>query len=865
MEGPLVDMVLLGLLVTFFGIQQRRRSQPYFRFWFAGWILIFFSFLFWEARSAVPLLAAHREALRTDTLYLGGLAFLLSFVVRPNKSVRTALLGLIVAAPACVLNWLACADSLHFIALSITVFTLQAAFIHLTVDLLPRAWKERRAALTAFCASCGVAMITLAYVARPEEIMQVALAQVFIVCAILFAGTGNGKGLDWVIGILGFLGWGVAFLFENLLHPQLLAHGTLFQLWNLPKYAVGFAMTLRIFEAARDDVEGLADRYKDLYEDFRLLYENHPLPMWIVDAATGHFLSANAAACNGYGYSQEEFLSLTAGEVHQAEPVDTKPRLAIEGVRESEQAAQADPEAQSEASAAPRMQHRLKDGTLIAVEVTEHEILFQGREARFVMAVDVTQREKLNDELFHRAQHDTLTGLPNRALLNDRLEQALLRSARDRKKAVLFTMDVDRFKLINDTHGHLIGDECLKAIAERLKVRIRSVDTIARTGGEEFTAIIGGLNTAEDADKIASMFLRLFDSPLRLPDQELKLSMSIGAAIYPDDGEDAETLRRKSDQALYHAKRLGRNRFAVASREVCATFDRAMAVEIALRDALRNGGFELYFQPVYNMDGCASHFEALLRMRPGAQPIFEPSVFIPIAEECGLIVPIGNWVVETACEALVEWRRLGGDQITVAINVSGKQLVQREFGAFVLDTLEEHGLPPSALELELTETSLMAEPVIIRDAMEELAREGIRFSIDDFGTGYSSLARIADLPISLLKIDRSFIAQLDTAQRTDGIVAAIIHMAQTLNVAIVAEGVENASQLNHLLRRGCDLYQGYFLSKPISTADLAEALATHSPILFAHPNFSHTRVAVSKRVRLTNQLPAFAAGTKGAA
>jgi diguanylate cyclase (GGDEF)-like protein len=428
-------------------------------------------------------------------------------------------------------------------------------------------------------------------------------------------------------------------------------------------------------------------------------------------------------------------------------------------------------------------------------------------------------------------------------------------------------MDADRFKLINDTFGHLVGDEALKAIAERLKLRIRSVDTIARTGGEEFTAIIGGLNSSEDAEKIAAMLVRLFDAPLNLPSQDLKVSLSVGGAVYPDDALDADTLRKRSDQALYHAKRMGRNRYALASREVCASFDQALAVEMALREALRADGFELCFQPIFDSDGCAHHFEALLRMKPQKHGVYVPNLFIPIAEECGLVVPIGNWVVEEACRQLAVWRRRGCEHASIAINVSGKQLLQKGFGALVVRKLQQYGLPASALQLELTETSLMSEPVLIREAMAELAETGIRFAIDDFGTGYSSLARLADLPISLLKIDRSFTAQLDPAQtlarRGDGIVTAIIHMAQTLLVQVVAEGVENEGQLNLLLRRGCDLFQGFYLATPMSGEQVAAALQDRTSGLHHNPHFSQTRVAVSKRVRRSAQLPSLLPAGEG--
>jgi len=853
LEGPLVDIVLLGLLVTFFGIQQRSRPQLYFRLWFAGWILVLVSFLAWELRLVTPLFVSIRHMIKLDSLYIGGLAFLLSFVIRQGRGLQAFLIGLSVALPACVLFEISDDRVPHFRMVFLFILVLETAFIHMTFTLLPRQWKRRRLWLGLLSVFFGVLMVIVARTEQRHDLEPWILAQVFGSAAILFSATGTRRSLDWFVGTLGFSAWGLAYPVAGLLqHDPRLLH-LLFELWNLPKYAVGFAMTLRIFEGARNDIVHLADRYKDLYGDFRLLYEHHPLPMWIYDAGSSDFLSANAAATKSYGYSQDEFLAMNIEQIVLPEtPSSTGAEAGESGSHPvSEEAG--------------RVHHRRKDGSVLAVELTEHDILFQGREARFVLAVDVTEREKLNQELFHRAQHDALTGLPNRLLLDDRIAQCLRRSSRDNKKSVLFTMDVDRFKLINDTHGHLVGDETLKAISDRLRGRIRSVDTIARTGGEEFTAIIGGINSPEDAEKIGAMFVRLFDTPLSLPNQDLKVSISIGGAIYPDDATEAEMLRKKSDQALYHAKRLGRNRFAFASREVCASFDQAMSVEMALREALKNDGFELFFQPMYDTDGRAVHFEALLRMKPENPQVFDPALFLPVAEESGLSIPIGNWVVQEACRHLVHWRSAGPNGISVGINVSGKQLLQKGFSSFVLDTLAENQLPPTALQLELTETSLMGEPALMRESMEQLAGRGIRFAIDDFGTGYSSLARLADLPISLLKIDRSFIAQLDRAKRSDGIVTAIIQMAQTLNVLVVAEGVESELQLNLLLRRGCDLYQGAYLSAPLSAYEAFLAIVDMDSALLAHPHFSQTRVAVSKRVRRAGQLPGLAIVGDGAA
>jgi diguanylate cyclase (GGDEF)-like protein/PAS domain S-box-containing protein len=841
----------LGLLVIFFGIQQRTRPQLYFRYWFVGWLMVFVSFLAWEIKFIDPPIHVLAHTLKLDFVVCGGLAFLLSFVAREGKIRPAAISAGVVALPAILLlhgenaphpsRWLLC--------LLVPIF--EAGYLSLILTMLPKDWLRRRAALAAAALLFGLPMFAAAYSPSSRGMEQWLIAQLFCSVAILHAATGACRGADRVVGTAGFALWGLFYPAALLLHHDTTAFHLLLKLWDIPSYAVGFAMMLHLFEGARNDMVRLADGYKVLYQDFRLLYEHHPLPMWIYDPATTLFLSANAAACASYGYTSDELLGMSVAQIRMP------PAPAQAASPRPEDVASASP------GALPRIRHRRKDGAVLAVELTEHNILFQGREARFVLAVDVTEREKLNEELFHRAQHDALTGLPNRLMLDDSIERCLKRTAREHKKAVLFTMDADRFKLINDTFGHGVGDETLKAIADRLKVRVRAVDTIARTGGEEFTAIIGGLNNAEDAEKIASMFVRLFDAPLSLPGQDLKVSISVGGAIYPDDATDADTLRKRSDQALYHAKRMGRNRYAMASREVCASFDQALAIEMSLREALRIDAFELCYQPIYDTDGRVNHLEALLRMKDQTHATYLPSLFIPVAEECGLIVPLGNWVVEQACRQLAAWRALGHEDVSISINISGKQLLQRGFGTSVADLLRQYSLPSTALQLELTETSLMSEPVLIRDAMTELAQAGIRFAIDDFGTGYSSLARLADLPISLLKIDRSFTAQLDATRRGDGIVTAIIQMAQTLMVQVVAEGVETENQLNVLLRRGCDLFQGFYLSKPLTGEQITSALLHQTANLLHHPNFSHTRVAVAKRVRKVTQLPSLLAAGDG--
>jgi len=310
-------------------------------------------------------------------------------------------------------------------------------------------------------------------------------------------------------------------------------------------------MILKVFEETADDKARMAETFRDLYEDFRLLYDTHPHPMWICNESRGRFLTANEAATKEYGYSIAEFQAMSMAELEmpadqEVEDVDSVLGEPAEGVR---------------------VRHRHKDGRVVWVNMVEREIVYLGQQARLVIARNITERLKLDRELSFRAQHDVLTGLPNRQLLEERLEQCLQCCRVDERRAAVLTIDVDHFKLINDTYGHLVGDECLKEVAARLKSKIRKVDTIARTGGEEFTAVVSGLNKASDAEKVAASLMRVFEAPVELPFGALGVTVSVGVAVYPDDAMDATTLRRLSDEAMYRAKRAGRNRAAYSAEK----------------------------------------------------------------------------------------------------------------------------------------------------------------------------------------------------------------------------------------------------------------------------------------------------------
>jgi diguanylate cyclase (GGDEF)-like protein len=422
------------------------------------------------------------------------------------------------------------------------------------------------------------------------------------------------------------------------------------------------------------------------------------------------------------------------------------------------------------------------------------------------------------------AEHDVLTGLPNRLMLDGRMLLMLEQCAVKQQMAVVLTIDIDRFKHINDTFGHPIGDECLKVVAKRLQSLVRREDTIARTGGEEFTILVGGLNRRESASRIASTILDLFKEPMMLSGNEINISVSIGGALYPADGIDSETLRRRSDQALYEAKREGRNRAVFASDELMGSVAQATMIEIALREGLAANRFRLYYQPIYDSTRTIRRFEALLRTTDPRLMELGPAAFIPVAEATGLIVPLGRWVLEEACRQMAAWQSEGKFNCPVAVNVSARQLSSKGFAGEILDTLRRHCLLPGMLELELTETTAMIELTAIAETVTDLARAGIAIAIDDFGTGYSSLSRLNELPLRTLKIDRSFVKDLEKDGSHYTIILAVIQMASGLNLSVVAEGVETELQYQLLRELGCDYFQGFLFHRPMPAEQVLAVL-----------------------------------------
>lgn len=432
----------------------------------------------------------------------------------------------------------------------------------------------------------------------------------------------------------------------------------------------------------------------------------------------------------------------------------------------------------------------------------------------------VMQR-RVEEMIRHQASHDLLTGLPNRLLLNERLALALVNAHRYHELLAVMFVDLDRFKTINDTLGHAVGDQLLQNVTDRLKHCLRETDFIARWGGDEFTILLPQLNHIDEATAAAQKILEVLNEPFWFDQREFYVSASIGIALAPRDGEDAETLLKNADTAMYRAKQQGKNDYQLYAPMMNGTALEELVLENHLRKALDRGEFVLYYQPQLDLQtGRLIAMEALIRWQHPQLGLVPPYQFIPIAEENGLICPIGEWVLRTACAQNRLWQEAGLPPIRVAVNLSGRQFQQQNLVRTIAQILQETSLDPHYLEIEITESVAVQNIEFTISVLEELQRMGIHVSIDDFGTGYSSLSCLKRFPLNTLKIDRSFIRDLALNSNDAAIAKAIVSLGQGLNLRVIAEGVENQEQLAFLCSIGCDGVQGYFFSKPVPT-DLA--------------------------------------------
>jgi diguanylate cyclase (GGDEF)-like protein/PAS domain S-box-containing protein len=539
---------------------------------------------------------------------------------------------------------------------------------------------------------------------------------------------------------------------------------------------------------------------------FRMLFASNPHPMWVMEAASLRFIAVNEAAVAQYGYSSEVFLTLRLPDITEADGIGTGWRPAEDGsVRRLLQ------------------RHRLRRGDVIDVEISSHATEFGGQAAVLVLAQDVTDRIRLEEQLRDQALHDPLTKLANRLLLADRIDHALARQRRSERPFALLLLDLDNFKTVNDSLGHAAGDHLLVAVAGRLKACLRASDSAARLGGDEFAILLEDISGCDDVSVVAERLVEAMRQPFTVEQREIFLGVSIGVTLSDHTRQSADEMLRDADLAMYAAKAQGRGRHVVFSPRMReAALDR-VALEHDLRRAVNAGDLHLVYQPQIDLaSGEIVGVEALVRWSHPVHGNVPPDRFIPLAEEAGLIGALDAWVLETACAQTMAWRESGVGGLRVAVNLSGSEFEDGALVDRVTDVLKRHRLRPDDLELEITERVAVQQDGSARRTLNRLRAMGVRIAIDDFGTGYSMLASLRQFPGDKLKIDKSFVQEIVDVHDRAPLVAAIVAMGHGLALTVVAEGVETEEQLAVLRRLGCDEAQGYLLGRPVEPRAVEE-------------------------------------------
>jgi diguanylate cyclase (GGDEF)-like protein/PAS domain S-box-containing protein len=574
------------------------------------------------------------------------------------------------------------------------------------------------------------------------------------------------------------------------------------------------------------------ERSKEMLQNsenkYRVLFEDSAEASWLMDEKG--FLDCNSAALQMFGYPAEASMLHPADISPENQPDGTNSRVAAEKKIAS-----------AFLNGTERFEwlHQRKNGEVFPAEVCLTALTLSGRPRLLATVRDITDRKVAEQRVQFLAYSDALTGLPNRTLLLDRLTKALASARRRKDKVALLFLDLDRFKDINDSLGHSVGDLLLKEVGERLKTWGREQDTVARLGGDEFlitlTQVKGVLDVAVATERLMNAMTAVFV----IQGHSLNVSCSIGISIFPEHGADCETLIKNADAAMYRAKDGGRNNFRFFAEDMSVHVVERLALEKSLRLALDNKELFLVYQPQMDIaTGRITGLEALLRWQHPDLGLVPPDKFIRIAENSGLIVPIGEWVVRTACHQAMKWRDEGLPALTVAVNVSAVQFRQAGFCELIRRVLNETGLGPQYLELELTEGLLLANADVTLSVLKELKSMGLTLAIDDFGTGYSSFSYLRQFQVSKIKIDRSFIRDIGVNPDDAAITTAIISMAKSLNLKVIAEGVEDEAQMSFLRAHHCDEIQGYYFSRPLAVDKVADKLRGNNPDPQAHAQAS---------------------------
>ncbi len=532
---------------------------------------------------------------------------------------------------------------------------------------------------------------------------------------------------------------------------------------------------------------------------FRLLFDGNPVPMWLYDPSDLRILSVNDAALTHYGYSRAQFQAMTLSDLWPADEREVH-RAAAQSVGEKYQSDQT-------------WRHLKADGGEIEVLIYARRLPFVNKHPILVAVVDVTERKQAEARIAYMAHHDALTDLPNRLMFHQRLTDVIGRIQRRGDALAVHCLDLDHFKGVNDTLGHPIGDELLKAVAQRLAKCLRETDMVARLGGDEFAIVQFPIRDPNEASKLANALIEVVSRPYEVHGHEFVVGASIGIALAPSDGDTPDALLRNADMALC------RGTAHFFEPEMDRRIQARRVLELDLRKAFANGEFDLYYQPLVNLKtNTVSGFEALLRWRHPERGMVAPGEFVPLTEEIGLIVPLGEWVLRQACTQAMQWP----DPLKVAVNLSPAQFRNRGVVKAVLTALAYSRLPASRLELEITESVLLGESEANLATLHQLREIGVHISMDDFGTGYSSLSYLRCFPFDKIKIDRSFVSELTERPDCLAIIRAVAGLGLSLGIATTAEGIETAEQLERVRAEGCTEVQGYLFSAPRPASDLGD-------------------------------------------
>ncbi len=565
------------------------------------------------------------------------------------------------------------------------------------------------------------------------------------------------------------------------------------------------------------------DKLNESENRFRMMFERTADALLLLDPGSGQFIDCNQAAADMFRCADKK-------EVLLLHPSQLSPLHQMDGRNSTEKADEMIATALRNGSHRFEWIHCSDHREDFPAEVLLTPILLGERKLIIATVRDITERKQAEDRLNYLANNDALTGLPNRVLFKERLEQAMIAAKAHDGLVVVVFLDLVRFKNVNDALGHDAGDQMLKAVGQRLLGTVRSGDTVARMSGDEFTIVLPNIGHVDDAARVAQKILHTFEPPFHIAGRELVMGASLGIAIFPLDSSDASELLNYADIAMYSAKAAGGNRYQFYAAEMTARAVDALALENELRQGLERGEFFLNYQPIVDAGGNIVGAEALLRWQHGWRGLIPPARFISLAETTGLILPIGDWVLRQACTQAKAWRKPNGALLRMAVNVSPRQFRHSDLVKTITTILAETGLAPPALDLEITEGVLMQGEPLAQELFHQLRELGLSFSIDDFGTGYSNFAYLKRFPIDSLKIDQSFIRDLTTDPNDAALVKAIIGMAHGLGIKTIAEGVETREQKEFLLAHGCDLMQGYYFSHPLLPEAFTALLDAGKPL-----------------------------------